>query len=70
MPRRPQNVVDRFVGDYSNLNNDERTQVNAAIRGYEIATGTLGAVSKTAPRRVRSSRIANFGGTDIVAPAS
>lgn len=57
MPRRPTNVVDRFVGDYSNLTDSERTQVNAAIRGYEIATGSTGAVSKAAPRRVRNSRI-------------
>lgn len=64
MPRRPQNVVDRFVGDYSNLTDSERTQVNAAIRGYEIATGTTGSSSKAAPaRRVRnSSRITETPG--------
>jgi hypothetical protein len=70
MPRRPQNVVDRFVGDYSNLTESERTQVNAAIRGYEIATGTTGAVTKAAPRRVRSSRISNSGETSGQSSAS
>ena len=51
MPRRSTDIVTRFVTEYAGLSSDQRTQVAAAIRGYQIGSGQIENVTKAAPRR-------------------
>ena len=66
MPRRSTDVITRFVSEYAGLSDDQRNQVAAAIRGYQIGSGRVENVTKTAPRRRTTARVSS----EVPAPAS
>lgn len=66
MARRQIDPVTRIVNDYAALDLASRSQVSAAIRGFEIGSGNTGTVARKAPVTPRTQKpSATTGGAPV-----